>query len=384
MSFSSRSLFTLNMFTMQFFIILLFLLVFYLQVWGVHTNSLDAIYSTYLRENHNNATTYMKTDLASIPFKKCLNTHGRVAIVSLVDNKGLSIFEQSISNLRCYAKSRGYDFFLLIHEDFDKDLTCGIYNDLMFRRHCILATQILPKYDWLLMLDADNVVVNPFRCVEEYIDSSYDVIHLERFYNGEIQAGNYLIRNSEFSKSYLLKWASYHSAHNNLPRNKDNGALHVHLLKTLNKSNNMSLLDCENFWSWAIEYTDFISCVQKALNGHRTFKQIKIYRRGHGPVRDASLTNSLWCEQDFIFHGLKDIYFNGVFPLYTRRLENADCVDSKWLIPYKNKHFVSINTVREKLIYINDYYQKKLPKHAAGLNGDVKTPLCWPHCPENI
>uniref|UniRef100_A0A1I7UYD0 Nucleotid_trans domain-containing protein n=1 Tax=Caenorhabditis tropicalis TaxID=1561998 RepID=A0A1I7UYD0_9PELO len=123
----------------------------------------------------------------------------------------------------------------------------------MFRRHCIVS-QLLEETEWLLFLDADIAVCNPNVLIEEYINPLYDLTFYDRFVNWEVAAGSYIVRNTQWSKTFLKELADFETKLPNSFHGTDNGALH-----------------------------------------------------GTGWVRDIWLTDSKWNpERDFMLHGLKD------------------------------------------------------------------------------
>ncbi|KAK6036673.1 hypothetical protein COOONC_25822 [Cooperia oncophora] len=70
------------------------------------------------------------------------------------------------------------------------------------RRHCVVA-HILPNYHTVLYIDADMGVVNPKRRIEEYIDDNVEITFFDRFYNWEVAAGSYIVRNTKWAQNFL-------------------------------------------------------------------------------------------------------------------------------------------------------------------------------------
>ncbi|KAJ1371857.1 hypothetical protein KIN20_033887 [Parelaphostrongylus tenuis] len=161
--------------------------------------------------------------------------------------------------------------------------------------------------EWFLFLDADMAVINPNHLIEDYIpsDPEVHVVFYNRIFNHEVMAGSYLIRNSEYSRDFLIHWSNYEYK---LPRSfhgSDNGALHSAIVSYELPLQKNSRKHCENFWAIAKDY-DSLSvyevCMQLILSSN-SLKHILILQKGTSWARDGWLTNSVWCEKDFILHG---------------------------------------------------------------------------------
>uniref|UniRef100_A0A915CFE2 Glycosyltransferase family 92 protein n=1 Tax=Parascaris univalens TaxID=6257 RepID=A0A915CFE2_PARUN len=116
---------------------------------------------------------------ASMQIRSKRNRSRNIAIVSvLTEDFDESNVIKALSSLRCYALLHGYPLEI-VRETPQWRQRCP-QADIMFRRHCIIS-YILPKYEWILVVDADVGVINPTRLIEEFIDDKYDLIFFDRF-----------------------------------------------------------------------------------------------------------------------------------------------------------------------------------------------------------
>ncbi|XGW19339.1 hypothetical protein V3C99_003290 [Haemonchus contortus] len=181
--------------------------------------------------------------------------------------------------------------------------------DPMFRRHCVVA-EILRTSDWVLFIDADIGIVNPTRLIEEYIDPRYDITFYDRFCSWEVAMGSYIVKNTEFSRNFLMNFADFENRLPNSFHGSDNGAIHAYLLETLVPGSRPDAHVCYSIWHQSSGYEDlflFESCIRSIIGSRNTFDKVRIVRKGTGWVRDIWITNSLWSyERDFMLHGMKE------------------------------------------------------------------------------
>ncbi|ETN84979.1 hypothetical protein NECAME_01541 [Necator americanus] len=124
-----------------------------------------------------------------------------------------------------------------------------------------------------------------FRRIEEYMDDSVEISFFDRFYNWEVAAGSYIVRNTEWTQKFLKGFADYEFR---LPRyyhGTDNGALHAFLGEILfGKSRRTELAFCLHIYYNLGSYEDlftFEACIRQMLGMHSNMGKIKIFKKGH-------------------------------------------------------------------------------------------------------
>lgn len=241
----------------------------------------------------------------------CDSFYGRGAIVIAADAGAQQKYRPAIRSMECYARKHNYSFFLM-----DPDLAgpeCGVHRDIMFKRHCMVLG-VLREFDWVAAFDGDVGVVNAEKCLESLMRDGVDVVHEERFHNGEVHAGSYIVRNSEFGREYLTKWMEYER---NMPggfSNSDNGALHLHLLGYIAGNDTGIVSECDRLWRSSMDlnsYDRYVGCVMqyvaKAKERGYWPDKIRLIRRGHGFVRDLWVTEGDQVSPvDFFVHAVKE------------------------------------------------------------------------------
>lgn len=311
----------------------------------------------------------------------------RIGIIISADPMRQKEYAIPISTVQCYGLKHGYHVLVLDPQNASHwvgdDERCKKCRGFFFARICVTA-HILHNYDYLVHLDGDTGVVNPDIRIEEFLKPrDFDILYEERFYNGEIAAGIYIVRNSNFSHHYLREWAAYDDRLPNVVwNNADNGILHIHLLRTLfpNDGDGRNMTKhCYSLYEMAdtLEtYDQYVGCVTGYLAKRRTgTSPIRIQRRGHGLARDLGTVQGKVSDVDLFVHAVKEKQakklYAGPAQCLTREAARS------WEPDIRPGFKVTI-AVMKKLLIQDD------PKTKAGRPYSLAEPAsignCWPNC----
>jgi len=309
------------------------------------------------------------------------NASAGTAIVIVADQRVLASYRPALRSMRCYGQRHGYDVHVLDPRDHSfAGGKCSSHGHMMFRRHC-MALHVMESggYGWVAGFDGDVGALDAGRRLESLLTRpGLDVVHEERFHNGEVQAGAYLVRNSEFGRKYLRDWMKYETA---LPTgfdNADNGALHLHLLRQVTGIDKAKVRECEAAWDRAYDvasYDLYVACCMQAIARPGGPSNIRLVRRGHGFVRDLGVTGGNVSTADFFLHALKDDV-----KFYDEEQEASDgCGTAAWEPRLRQGTVLSVEEMKGSIQRADARAKADRP---VSVLDRALVGWCWPECPE--
>jgi hypothetical protein len=156
-----------------------------------------------------------------------------IGVVMLADRQFQRTYSPHVRSQRCFASWRAYDFFIFESSDFP---VCQRFSKVFFfQKHCIIAEFLktqAPDYV-AIVVDADVLAVVLDRGIEEWLIQEEDIIFYTR--GTEIAAGNYIVRNTAWSRAFLLAWADFITRQPAGFSSADNGAIHLHVVESLRR-----------------------------------------------------------------------------------------------------------------------------------------------------
>ncbi|KAI6223407.1 hypothetical protein M3Y95_00886900 [Aphelenchoides besseyi] len=319
----------------------------------------------------------------------CRPLFGQIGVfVAVNSDHEQRLYKIAQASLKCYLKSTNYSYFY-VNVDND-ERTRGLCNqsNIYYKRHCV-GSYYLNDVDWMLFLDGDIGVVNPNHCIEEWIDDRVDMLFYERFFNWEIMAGSFMMKNTEQSRKFLLDWANMEQQEFDGFTGYDNGVLQIQILKSALPNAVAEIAACDAIYhrSKTLEqYYDYVTCVKLQLGAVRVFPGVlRIFRRGHGWARDGQLTGNRWSDVDFLMHAWKNSNLNATWydaNVFKTIPNPEECGDGykgwNWLEEKKS----TVDETRKTLAAFEIGVARGYPKEGRDLphliEADVRN--CYPDC----
>jgi hypothetical protein len=126
-----------------------------------------------------------------------ISSRPKIAIVGVHDEFYNKIGKYAFINKTIYAEKHGYDIFNYLG-------TLNKFKNIHWSK-LIAIKKHLKDYDWIFWSDSDALITNLEIKLENLIDDNYNLI-ITRDCLGNINSGNFLIRNSSWSKKFILDW----------------------------------------------------------------------------------------------------------------------------------------------------------------------------------
>lgn len=307
----------------------------------------------------------------------------RIHIVVVVDNKKRLQYQHHGKTLLCYAHRHGYQF---VHLNPQQYYTCSRMTNFFFKKHCAVMLYLIqnPHARWVVVLDGDTFVANATKSLKSFIpnDPNIHVVHYERFWNNEITAGNYIIRNHPWSLLYLNKWVeSFEKMPNVSHHNNDNGILHLHFLDMVGKLDDYTHQICLALYNNASDetlYMKYVACTKCALKGQRKFSHIILSRRAHSFCRDIGPPMEKIHQFDLMLHGYK----GDLDHFLEESVNSSSCITELNWTPKLRRSFL-ISDLEAAKVMIRQWEElasKRYPE-TVGLREIAD---CWPNCDPEI
>ena len=272
----------------------------------------------------------------------------KITLLPVADHTFQLKYALNIAMMRSYCKKHNYEF-RIVQPDIDAPGCVSLFpKGFFFMKHCAvreyLATQ--PSNDIFVVVDIDMTVGALEVDMSKWLTDNADVSFYTRAWNYEVAAGNYIIRNTEFSRTFLQAWTMFDNHKPTGFSSADNGALHLALLQAVG----ISAPECHEMYQQLKSFTPksghnrdylrpyykFIKCTRKKMPvgriwdvhlGNRDNKdkrlmgwfsefgqnkfsidgRITLYNRYHGFAYDAYLTKNRIGGGIPFHHGMKDM-----------------------------------------------------------------------------
>ncbi len=237
---------------------------------------------------------YLKKHEAHVP---------KITMLIVNDMKHKEKYRLNTKNLNEYAKSNNYVFVEKTPGDEER---CNDVKNFFFKKHCIVYYYMVDSVNnngWIFVLDGDNYVRNPNTNIklESFVKDKKDIMYYYRFHNNEIAAGNYAIKNTQWSQDYLKAYYELHNTYKGF--NADNGALHYYLLPDKKR--------CDKFYrnpsSSVTLYDKYVGCVHKELQAANfpLEEHIFVYKHGKAWTYDGWVVDNKWSKDTLMHHAIK-------------------------------------------------------------------------------
>ena len=159
----------------------------------------------------------------------------QIYMIAVADEMFRARYVPIFEAMSSYASQHGYKWLVL--GDAGSEPMCEQkYADFFFRKHCIVSKWMQRHAmtgDWIFVFDSDVVPYRTSVPLTHWLKNDEDLIFYDRAMNTEVAAGNYAVRNTAATRDFLMRWADYEAERPPGFSSSDNGAIHLHLVRTL-------------------------------------------------------------------------------------------------------------------------------------------------------
>ncbi|KAL3794977.1 hypothetical protein ACHAW5_010558 [Stephanodiscus triporus] len=159
----------------------------------------------------------------------------QIFMIAVADEMFRARYAPIFKAMSSYASQLGYKWLVL--GDAGSEPMCEQeYADFFFRKHCIVSKWMQRHAmtgDRIFVFDSDVVPYQTSLPLTHWLKNDEDLIFYDRAMNTEVAAGNYAVRNTAATRDFLMRWADYEAERPPGFSSSDNGAIHLHLVRTL-------------------------------------------------------------------------------------------------------------------------------------------------------
>lgn len=130
----------------------------------------------------------------------------------------------------------------------------------------VVAQKHLADYDWLFYLDSDAIIMNDSIKLESLIDDRYDIVATSDGGSVPILSGQFLIKNSKWSRDFLERW--FLIGNNDIQPGFDGGALIQLFNETPNIHKHVKVIPIQKMGSYYWDYKEGDFAIQFAGMWH--------------------------------------------------------------------------------------------------------------------
>ena len=159
----------------------------------------------------------------------------QIYMIAVADEMFRARYAPIFKAMSSYASQHGYKWLVL--GDAGSEPMCEQkYADFFFRKHCIVSKWMQRHAmtgDRIFVFDSDVVPYRTSVPLTHWLKNDKDLIFYDRAMNTEVAAGNYAVRNTAATRDFLTRWADYEAERPPGFSSADNGAVHLHLVRTM-------------------------------------------------------------------------------------------------------------------------------------------------------